>query len=316
MSLLNDRRRDILERTGDVDRGAHDRRRGAPARPRLRSTAAASAIAMRLIPPEVPAARQAGAAGRACATWSRPAPAWCWSPAAPGGGKTTTLAALIDDLDARARLPRRHHRGSGRDPAQGPAQRGRPARGRARRPDDRGRRCARPRARTPTCSSSASCATARSAELALAAAETGRLVLAGWRARRVGRAGALLGSARRRPARPRLAGAARRRRAAAVPRADGKGRVRPPSCCSSTTRRAGCAPGGEAELRRGWPPDARRQPASTLAGDAGARTASSPSALARADRPAAAARCQAALGAGSPRTRDAKAAVEDDARAD
>ena len=178
MSLLNDRRREILERTGDVT-VALTTSAGMRQRVHICQHRGGMTISHAPHPARGAGARQAGAAGGRARSGRRRAPAWCWSPPGPGGGKTTTLAALVDDLNDATALPRRHHRGSGRDHAEGPAQRGRPARGRARRPVDRGRaarggapgrrRAAGRRARRPRDRPS----------WRSTAAETGRLVLAG-----------------------------------------------------------------------------------------------------------------------------------------
>ena len=76
-----------------------------------------------------------------------------------GSGKSTTLAAMIDRINADAAGAHPHHRGPGRVPAQPQDGDGQPARGRHRRASASPMACAAPFVKTPTSSCSAKCAT-------------------------------------------------------------------------------------------------------------------------------------------------------------
>lgn len=96
MSLLNDRRRDILERVGDVTTSLATAS-GARQRVHISQQRGGISIAMRLIPPEVPALDSLGLPPGA-RDLVAPGGGLVLVAAGPGGGKTTTLAALIDHL--------------------------------------------------------------------------------------------------------------------------------------------------------------------------------------------------------------------------
>ena len=64
--------------------------------------------------PQLQGARGFPRSSRACAT-SRAA--WCWSPGPTGSGKSTTLAAMLDKINARAARAHRDDRGPDRVPA-------------------------------------------------------------------------------------------------------------------------------------------------------------------------------------------------------
>jgi len=99
MSLLNDRRRDILERLGDVT-VALTTSGGARQRVHVSQHRGGMTISLHLVPPEPPALDSLGlpAAARDLVA---PGGGLVLIAAGPGGGKTTTLAALIDDLATR-----------------------------------------------------------------------------------------------------------------------------------------------------------------------------------------------------------------------
>jgi twitching motility protein PilT len=96
MSLLNDRRRDILERVGDVTTSLATAS-GARQRVHISQQRGGISIAMRLIPPEVPALDSLGLPA-GVRDLVAPGGGLVVVAAGPGGGKTTTLAALIDHL--------------------------------------------------------------------------------------------------------------------------------------------------------------------------------------------------------------------------
>ena len=96
MSLLNDRRRDILERHGRRDGRADDGQRDAPAGSHLPAPRRLD-ISLHLVPPEAPALDSLGLPAGA-RDLVAPGAGFVLVAAGPGGGKTTTLAALIDDL--------------------------------------------------------------------------------------------------------------------------------------------------------------------------------------------------------------------------
>ena len=101
MSLLNDRRREMLERTGDVIVALHERGGHAAARSHLAARGGLS-ISLRLIPPEAPALDKLGLPAEA-RDLAAPGPGLVLVAAGPGDGKTTTLAALVDEINAAAR---------------------------------------------------------------------------------------------------------------------------------------------------------------------------------------------------------------------
>jgi twitching motility protein PilT len=99
MSLLNDRRRDILERLGDVT-VALTTSSGTRQRVHIAQHRGGMTISLHLVPPEAPALDSLGlpAGARDLVT---PGEGLVLVAAGPGNGKTTTLAALIDDLTTR-----------------------------------------------------------------------------------------------------------------------------------------------------------------------------------------------------------------------
>jgi twitching motility protein PilT len=99
MSLLNDRRRDILERHGDVT-VALTTSSGMRQRVHISQHRGGLTISLHLVPQEPPSLDSLGlpAGARDLAV---PGAGFVLVAAAPGGGKTTTLAALIDDLTTR-----------------------------------------------------------------------------------------------------------------------------------------------------------------------------------------------------------------------
>src|SRR5262245_50809446 len=99
MSLLNDRRRDILERLGDVT-VALTSSTGARQRVHVAQHRGGMTISLHLVPAEAP---QLDSLGLPEGTRDLVAPGagFVLVAAGPGGGKTTTLAALIDDLTSR-----------------------------------------------------------------------------------------------------------------------------------------------------------------------------------------------------------------------
>jgi twitching motility protein PilT len=96
MSLLNDRRRDILERHGDVT-VALTTGSGLRQRVQISQHRGGLTVSLHLVAPEPPPLDSLGlpAGARDLAT---PGAGFVLVAAGPGGGKTTTLAALIDDL--------------------------------------------------------------------------------------------------------------------------------------------------------------------------------------------------------------------------
>ncbi|HEX3903170.1 MAG TPA: ATPase, T2SS/T4P/T4SS family [Polyangia bacterium] len=99
LSLLNDRRRETLERTGDVV-VALATSNGGRQRAHLFHHRGGLSLALRLIPPEVPALDTLGLPVEV-RQLTEPGAGLVIVAAGPGQGKTTTLAALIDDLTAR-----------------------------------------------------------------------------------------------------------------------------------------------------------------------------------------------------------------------
>jgi twitching motility protein PilT len=99
MSLLNDRRRDILERHGDVT-VALTTSSGMRQRVHISQHRGGLTISLHLMPQEPPALDSLGLPEGA-RELAAPGAGFVLVAAGPGGGKTTTLAALIDDLTTR-----------------------------------------------------------------------------------------------------------------------------------------------------------------------------------------------------------------------
>ena len=113
---------------------------------------------------------------RSCARSPRSSAAWCWSPASPARGKSTTLACMINYINSRCSRPHPHHRGPDRVPLHRQPRLDQPARDRLRHAELRRRAARRRCARTRTSSWSARCATSRRSTIAIKAAEMGHLV--------------------------------------------------------------------------------------------------------------------------------------------
>jgi twitching motility protein PilT len=99
LSLLNDRRRETLERTGDVIVGLATSN-GGRQRVHLFHHRGGLSLAVRLIPPEVPALDTLGLPAQ-LRELTEPGAGLVIVAGGPGQGKTTTLAALVEDLAAR-----------------------------------------------------------------------------------------------------------------------------------------------------------------------------------------------------------------------
>ncbi len=99
LSLLNDRRRETLERTGDVI-VALATSNGGRQRAHLFHHRGGLSMALRLIPPEVPALDTLGLPAEV-RQLTEPGAGLVIVAAGPGQGKTTTLAALVEDVTAR-----------------------------------------------------------------------------------------------------------------------------------------------------------------------------------------------------------------------
>jgi twitching motility protein PilT len=99
LSLLNDRRRETLERTGDV-MVALATSNGGRQRAHLFHHRGGLSLALRLIPPEVPALDTLGVPTEV-RELTEPGAGLLIVAAGPGQGKTTTLAALIEDVTSR-----------------------------------------------------------------------------------------------------------------------------------------------------------------------------------------------------------------------
>ncbi|HLK91473.1 MAG TPA: ATPase, T2SS/T4P/T4SS family [Polyangia bacterium] len=99
LSLLNDRRREALERTGDVI-VALATSNGGRQRAHLFHHRGGLSLALRLIPPEVPALDTLGLPAET-RELTEPGAGLVVVAAGPGDGKTTTLAALVEDLTSR-----------------------------------------------------------------------------------------------------------------------------------------------------------------------------------------------------------------------
>jgi twitching motility protein PilT len=99
MSLLNDRRREALERTGDV-RMVLATSGGSRQRVQISQQRGGIGISMRLIPPGVPVLDRLGLPAET-RDLLYPGPGLLLVASGPVGGKTTTLAAMADDLVRR-----------------------------------------------------------------------------------------------------------------------------------------------------------------------------------------------------------------------
>ena len=102
MSLLNDRRRDILERQGDVT-VALTTSAGARQRVHISQHRGGMTISLHLVPPEAPALDKLGLPPGA-RDLVGPGPGLVLVAAGAGGGKTTTLAALVSEVTAHRPL--------------------------------------------------------------------------------------------------------------------------------------------------------------------------------------------------------------------
>jgi twitching motility protein PilT len=99
MSLLTDRRREILERTGDVI-VALPTAAGARQRVHISQQRGGIGISLRLIPPEVPVLDKLGLPAETRALLE-PGAGFVLVAAGPGQGRTTTLAAMLADINRR-----------------------------------------------------------------------------------------------------------------------------------------------------------------------------------------------------------------------
>jgi twitching motility protein PilT len=99
MSLLNDRRRETLERTGDVV-VAMATSNGGRQRAHIFHHRGGVSVSLRLIPPEVPAFQKLGLPDDV-RELTAPGAGLAVVAAGPGNGKTTTLASLVEDLVKR-----------------------------------------------------------------------------------------------------------------------------------------------------------------------------------------------------------------------
>ena len=99
MSLLNDRRRDILERVGDVT-VALTTSTGTRQRVHISQHRGGMAISFHLVPPEAPSLDILGLPA-GTRDLVAPGAGFVLVAGGPGDGKTTTLAALIDDVTTR-----------------------------------------------------------------------------------------------------------------------------------------------------------------------------------------------------------------------
>jgi twitching motility protein PilT len=99
LSLLNDRRRETLERTGDVI-VALATSNGGRQRAHLFHHRGGLSLALRLIPPEVPALDTLGLPAET-RELTEPGAGLVIVAGGPGHGKTTTLAALVEEITAR-----------------------------------------------------------------------------------------------------------------------------------------------------------------------------------------------------------------------
>jgi twitching motility protein PilT len=99
MSLLNDRRREALERTGDVV-VAMATSNGGRQRAHIFHHRGGLSLSLRLIPPEVPAFDKLGLPAET-RELTEPGAGLVVVAAGPGNGKTTTSASLVEDLVKR-----------------------------------------------------------------------------------------------------------------------------------------------------------------------------------------------------------------------
>jgi twitching motility protein PilT len=99
MSLLNDRRRDILERLGDVT-VALVTSNGTRQRVQISQHRGGMMVSLHLVPPVPPALDSLGLPANA-RDLVAPGAGLVLVAGGPGSGKTTTLAALVDDLTTR-----------------------------------------------------------------------------------------------------------------------------------------------------------------------------------------------------------------------
>jgi len=328
MSMLNDRRREILERTGDVSLSLTTTE-GARQRVHVWQHRGGIAVAVRLVPTEAPQLVKLELP-ECMPSLVEPGPALVLVSGGAGSGKTTTLASLVDHLGAQ----RAAHVITIEDPVEILL---------------RDRRSVVAQREVgldaPTAAAALRAATRQdadvlvigdlrdgeSAEMAITAVETGRLVLAGIAARdtldAVRRVVGLLPASEQAATRARLAAILRAVVALRLcTRADAQGRV--PACevliLDGEGRDRLRVPGGEPELQARM---AAGRPAGSSTYDrslvdlARRKRVTRAEALARATDPEAVARAlaQAALGVGDGATasgRPAEAPVEDSAPAD
>lgn len=334
MSILNDRRREILERTGDVSLSLTTAE-GARQRVHVWQHRGGIAVAVRLVPSEVPSLAKLELPEH-LASLVEPGPALVLVTGGAGSGKTTTVASLADHLGGK----RACHVITVEDPVEILLKDRRSVVAQREVGLDAPSAAAALRAATRQDADVLVIGDLRdgeSAELALAAVETGRLVLAGIAARgaldavrRVADLLALLPSGDRTAARSRLAATLRGVVGLRLcVRADGQGRV--PACeilmVDGEVRERLRAGGAEADLQARM---AEGRPAGSSTYDRSLvelvrrKRVSRAEALARASDPEGVAR---ALGPGTPAPSDlggtptpapesAEAAVEDGAPAD
>lgn len=99
MSLLTDRRREVLERTGDVTLVMASPA-GTRHRVHISQQRGGIGISLRVIPPTIPLFDRLGVPAETRELLA-PGPGLLLVAAGPGHGKTTTLAAMVDDLVRR-----------------------------------------------------------------------------------------------------------------------------------------------------------------------------------------------------------------------
>src|SRR5437763_16889971 len=97
MSLLNDRRRDILERQGDVT-VALTTSAGMRQRVHISQHRRGMTISLHLVPLEAPALASLGLPAEARDLVAPGAAGLVLVASGPGGGKTSTVAALVDEI--------------------------------------------------------------------------------------------------------------------------------------------------------------------------------------------------------------------------
>jgi twitching motility protein PilT len=327
MSLLNDRRREILERTGDVALSitATD---GSRQRLHVWQHRGGTAVAVRLVPAQAPALRKLDLPA-AVADLGAPGAGLVLVTGPAGSGKTTTLASLVDHIGGE----RACHIITVEDPVEIVLKDRRSVVIQREIGADAPTTAAALRACLRQDADVVAVSELRdpeSVELAIFAAETGRLVLAGLAARdAVGAVARLfeVAGVERPTLRTRFAAVLRGIVAQQlVPLADGKGRRAAAELLldDDETRRLLRAPAGEAPLRAallaGRPAGSQSLDA-TLVALARARRISVDQAVARATDPAAVLELLADVGRAAARpvpTNDEadEDAVEEDARAD